>query len=344
MKKLILILTLIAGFLALTVSGAFAQDNPVENPTQKRGQTGMKFLSVSLDGRAAGMANAVTSTDIGSSVSMFYNPASMAYLDGNASVAFGKTQWIVDIDYDWGSVSFAPGQGKFGVFGLHLMAVNYGDITQTIRDDNERGYTDLGTFSPSSFVIGLGYAKALSDKFSVGGNLKYVSEDLGNSVVSFDGSAAVQQENKANAVAFDLGFLYRTGFRSLNFAMAVRNFASDKRYEEESFELPLTFSIGISMDLVDLTSMDKEMHSFLLSVDTQRPRDFAEQIKFGGEYTFRKFLSLRGGYITPTDEEGFSLGAGLNANLGNVGFNFDYAYTDFGVFDKVQRFSFQFGF
>ena len=32
---------------------------------------------------------------------------------------------------------------------------------------------------PNAYAVGLGYARALSDKFSVGGNVKYVRQDLG---------------------------------------------------------------------------------------------------------------------------------------------------------------------
>ena len=42
----------------------------------------------------------------------------------------------------------------------------------------------------------------------------------------------------------------------------------------------------------------REAHSFLLSVDTERPRDFAEVIKIGVDYTIMKTLALRAGYVT----------------------------------------------
>lgn len=49
-------------------------------------------------------------------------------------------------------------------------------------------------------------------------------------------------------------------------------------------------------------------------------------------------LSLRGGYVSSNDENGLSFGLGVS----HFGVGLDYAYTPFGVFDKVQRMSARF--
>lgn len=346
MKKFSLATLLISVIVGLTVSSAFGQDDEVTR--NKRAQTGMKFLSFSVDARAAALGDALTAQDQGSAVSMFYNPASMASQSGMVSAALGRTQWIAGISYSGVAVAYQPAGGLYGVFGLSILTVDYGDLLGTVRADNDAGYLDTGTFSPSALALGLGYARALTDRFSVGGNVKLVSEDLGSSAVSFEdadltGEARYlpgnlkSEDNKQSTVAFDFGVLYRTGFRSLTFAMSVRNFSGDLTYAEESFELPLTFRIGISMDLMDFTGMDQDMHSFVLAIDTERPRDFSEQIKIGGEYVFMNILALRGGYIFPSDEQGISLGVGIQ----QFGFSLNYAYTQFGVFDAVNRIGIQ---
>jgi hypothetical protein len=348
MKKNILITVLVSAFALLMVSMAFGQatDEPI---TEKRAQTGMKFLSVSLDARASAMGNAMTSQDQVTSMAMFYNPAALGWLKNNVNVTVGQTQWIVDFNYNYGAVALRPADGTYGVFGLNVLAVDYGQFEETIRDASaEKGYRELGTFSPSALSIGVGYAYAVSDRFTFGGNVKYVHEDLGASAMRLNGTSVERDENKANAVAFDFGILYRTGFKSLNFGMTARNFAKDLTYAEESFELPLTFRIGLSMDLVDFTSMDENKHSLLLSVDTERPRDFNEHINIGAEYLFSNLVALRGGYSLlngDETEEGASFGAGLRTKMGSQGaLRVDYGYTSFGVFDNVNRFTFSFAF
>jgi hypothetical protein len=64
----------------------------------------------------------------------------------------------------------------------------------------------------------------------------------------------------------------------------------------------------------------------------------------GGEYVFMQILSLRAGFISLADEQKFSYGVGLQKSFSSFGLGVDYAYTPFGVFDKVQTFSFRFSF
>jgi hypothetical protein len=141
---------------------------------------------------------------------------------------------------------------------------------------------------------------------------------------------------------FDFGFLYSTGFKSLNFGMSIRNFAQEIKYAQESFQLPLTFRIGLAMNTLDLTGMNPDEHSLLLSIDATHPRDYAEQLGFGLEYVFMKMFALRTGYEFPNDEHGFAAGVGFHKDISDVSVGVDYAYTPFGIFGDVHRFSFQF--
>ena len=136
------------------------------------------------------------------------------------------------------------------------------------------------------------------------------------------------------------------GFRSLTVAAGARNFgAREIEYAEESFQLPLALRIGVAMDVLDLTAAGQSgVHALVVSVDSESPRDFSEQIKVGGEYTFMNTVSLRAGYIFPTDEQGINLGVGLQQRLGRFGVGADYAYTDFGVFSDVHRLALNFAF
>lgn len=318
---------------------------PVQAQQNKRAQTGMKFLSTSIDARAAALGNAVTAVD-GMYSSLFYNPAGLAAQQNTMSAGASQVQFIADIDYNIAGISFAPANGRFGVIGVSLQHVDYGSMQETIRANNDQGYVDLGTFSPSAYSVGLGYARALTDRFSIGGHVKYASLNLGTPVEDRGGDGGLNRVDAEEGVlAYDFGMLYKTGFRSLNFAVTARNFSPEVTFVEESFELPLELRIGLAMDLVDLTSLDGDMHALLLVVDTNKPRDFTEQINFGAEYGFMNTLFLRAGYSQPTDEQGVSLGVGIQQAVRGIGFGADYAYTDFGVFNqfgKVHRLSLRF--
>jgi hypothetical protein len=354
MKRSIATTCFLVAIGLLTAPSTFAQipGPETEVETVKRGQTGFKFLSASVDARATAMGGAVTSSTVGSSSAMFYNPASMARIDGDFSAGVGIMNYLVDIKYNAASVAYRPAGGNYGVIGLSLVNVDYGDFFGTVRADNEQGFIDTGAYTPTALAIGVGYARSFTDRFSIGAHVKYAKQDLGSFAKARtddgatslgDGTSATVEDYGLNTIAVDFGVLYDTGFESLTIAMSTRNFSRELVYERERFELPLTFQIGVSMDVMDLTSMDPNMHSFMVSVDAQRPRDFTEHVKVGGEYTLMNILSLRGGmgraFVGEDSEESFSVGAGLKYSASGIGFGVDYAYTDFGVFDAIQRFA-----
>lgn len=335
----LVLLVLLAGLAAPTTEAQQVEER------DKLAQSGMKFLSVSADPRAAALGGAVTAIE-GSSSALFYNPAGMAWMEGSADAMLGQTGWIADIDYNHASVALRPANGRYGVFGLSLTAVDYGDLQETIFDpSSEQGFLDLGTFSPTAYAVGVGYARTVTDRFSVGGQVKYANQDFGSAVVSGDGAGSYTREDISEGVlAFDFGVLYKTPFRSLNFAVSARNFSQEASFAEESFQLPLTLQIGVAMDVVDLTALDPSMHRLVLAVDAEDPRDFSEQFEVGGEYTFANTLALRAGYVFPADEQSVSLGAGIRQRLGGVGFGADYSFSEFGVFSNVHRIAVKFNF
>lgn len=305
----------------------------------KLAQTGMQFLSVVSDARAAALGGSMTSLELQSS-SMFFNPAGMAKMEGLVDISFSKNDWIADISHNALSVGFSPLNRKVGVFGLTVQSVDYGEILKTeVAPGTDKGYNDLGSFSPSAFSVGLGYAKDLTDRFSVGGHIKYVRWSLGESQVYVPVDSSVGTvDNELSPLAYDFGTLFRTGIKSLSFGMSVRNFSREIKFAKEGFQLPLVFSFGISFDVMDFLPYENKAHALWLSMDAVHPRSHPEQILVGMDYRFMEMVSLRAGYIPNNDEEDFSFGIGVM----RYKFAIDYAYTPFGIFDNVQRFSVRF--
>lgn len=341
MKNYLLAITLVWAVVGLGQSNGFAQDSDLgEVEGDRRAQTGLKFLSLSTSPRASALGGAVTANGRPTSSSLFSNPAHLGRMERSFDASFGQVEWIADISYNAGSVAFRPATGQYGVIGVSIVSVDYGEFIGTRRaGDVDEGYVDTGAVTPSSMAVGLGYSRQLTDRFSVGLHAKWARQDLGESTMGLGsgGSSLETQENSVQTVAFDFGILYNTGFESLDFAASARNFSRELTYSEYGFELPLDFSIGLSMDMVDLTQLNSEMHAFNLSVDGRRPRDFSEQVRVGGEYVFMDMLALRGGYIYPSDEAGISLGAGLQAEILGGEIGFDYSYSQMGIFNNVNR-------
>ncbi len=302
----------------------------------KLAQTGFQFLSVATEAKGGAMADALTSVEMNSGA-LFFNPAGMARMDQKFSLGVTQNNWIADITHNSFSMAVNPMGGRYGVFGLSFMSVDYGEIEGTMVWPSEKGYIDTEILEPTAFVAGLGYAKTLTDKFSVGGQVKYAGQELGKSMVPVGEDSLKVKKNLAFATAYDFGTIYKTGWKSLQFGMSVRNFSEEIEYEKESFLLPLTFRLGISMDLFDLVS-GLGNQSLVMAIDATHPRSYDEQLRIGLEYGFMDMFYGRFGYVGNSDENATSFGFGLN----KFGLTVDYAYTPFGVFDNVQRFTLKF--
>lgn len=326
--KLILLAAL---FLALPVFG---------QGIDKIAQTGMKWLSIPVGARASALGSAYTAVaaDAGA---VFWNPAGLAQTEGR-HVFLSQTQWLADINVNAGVAAYHF--GGLGTFGVHFQAVDWGTLHGTRFTGGAELFEETGTFSPDSWLLGVSYARRISDKFSFGANLRYVHENLS---ASLEGSFASPQKFTAemNLMAIDFGTIFYTGFKDFRIAMTIQNISPEKEYRFESFPLPLSFKFGAAMDALRLfpSFADKD-HVLTVSADALHPRDFSERLHFGLEYGFKKVIFLRGGYKTNYDEEDFTLGGGAHVNVGNMAVGLDYSYLAFKNFDAVHMFSFDFGF
>jgi hypothetical protein len=308
----------------------------------KLAQTGFNFLGVSSDAKAGAIGDAVTSLS-GFRDALAHNPASMAEMPTLLNASFSVNSWIADIKYLSLNAIISPFSGDYGVIGLSFQSVDYGDVLGTMVYSNKEGYIDTGILNPSALALGVGYAKMISDRFSVGGQVRLAYQSLGKSVIpDVNTNTLKTKQNVANVLAFDFGTLYKTGIKSLAFGMSVRNFSKEVKFEEEGFQLPLLFTIGVSANLFDFIKMPGPEQSLLLSIDATHPRAHPEQLKIGMEYEFMKMVAFRGGYITNNSEDGVTFGLGISSSglgVSAVNFEIDYSYTPFGVFDNVQRFT-----
>lgn len=325
--------------------------NGVCQDNQKLAQSGFQFLSINSDARAAAMGETMTSLQIGSSA-LFFNPAGMSDMSSFIDVSASINQWIADIKHNTISLAIKPFDGDYGVVGVSVQYVDYGDFYGTrLNEASPQGYDDTGIFSLNALAIGLGYAKQLTDRFSIGGQIRWAHQDLGDSYTAINtrqdptdstGARRIADtlivDNTLSPFIFDFGTQFRTGIKSLVFGMSIRNFSTQYKYAEEGFEAPLTFTLGVSMDVMDLVGDLSFDQSLYVSLDASHYRDHPEEIKLGLDYHFMNILSLRGGYVSGNDESNFSFGFGVS----QFGFAFDYSYTPFGIFDKVQRFTVRF--
>ncbi len=335
LNKFLIILVL----LGVTVPGYSQSDRS----TSKVGTTAAPFLEIGAGARAVGMGDAYTSVD-GDIYSVYWNPAGVANSTSQMQVAFNHADWLADVDYD-----FAAGAMKLDDIGtIFATFTSLGVPEDKVRTfDNPEG--DGRVWDASALAIGLGFARKLTDRFSIGVHAKYIHERIWNST--------------ASGFAIDVGTSYRTPFNDLMIGAAISNFGSTmqldgrdinfnndpndnedtgpnniaSKYEMDSYDLPLTFRIGLSMDVVKTRYIRAKV-----ALDAVHPNNNTEYVNSGIELAYDEMFFVRAGYksLSKRDsEEGLTLGGGIKYQFSdNLRVYFNYAYADYGRLESVNFF------
>ena len=334
-KYSILILLTVVIIWSITAS-LYAQrvDSGIEPPAFERvGQSGWQFLHLPTVARNAALADVRSSLTHNDASAVFTNPAKLVDIS-NVDASFTKINYVADISYI--TVALAKNFGNWGVFGIHMANLDAGDMfrTENTYDPlNEITYRsgDLETFTAGDMLIGLSYARSVTDRLSIGGNVSYIQEKL--------------DQSKVENFNVDFGLFFRTGFRSLNLSMVARNFGPDAEFigftelygVPQSVRMPLDFRLGASYDLIkNNNGSPHKLSSYLEGV---HPNDGPERIHAALEYTFLDIFSLRGGYKFNYDEQGLTVGGGLNFNMKGMNGRVDYAFLDYGRLTSVHLFT-----
>lgn len=232
---------------------------------------------------------------------------------------------------------------NLGSFAASVQYYNYGKMQYA----SESGSTDGNTFNVSDYAVTLGWGRELTDKWSIGANLKY---------------AGVQYEaGRAGALGVDVAATYWS-YSNWAFTLAARNigrqiycqelnvenkwlpFSMDFMASKKLDHLPLTIILGYK----DIQHWNKLYDDPLHLYDTYDPitgeyvtpskasRFFTNlgcHLVIGGEMAIGKNLFLRASYNYETHRElgvsearslvGFSAGFGVKIKA----FQIDYALS-----------------
>ena len=332
-KKLTLLLVILAGGLA-------ARDAAAQS---KVGTSSAAFLGISIGPRAVAMGGAFTAMT-GDASALYYNPGSIVRMEKSQFV-FSHTNWIVDTNLNW--IGMVLMLNSSNAIGLSITQLDYGEEEVT------NVYQPEGTgemWTAGDLAISLSYSRMLTDRFSIGGSVKYIQQRLWN--------------ESASAFAIDVGLLFITDFNGMRIGMSISNFGNDMRMEGKdllkrididpehlgdnetivgnlktnSWPLPLFFRVGVSMDVIKVGRS-----KLTLAADAFRPSNNSGSVNLGGEFSFSNMFFVRGGYkslFLEGAEEGLTAGIGVNVPMSS-GYTWcvDYTYMDFGVFDNVKMIS-----
>jgi hypothetical protein len=339
MKKIIIFILVIM-FQTAGLSGDFS----------KVGTTAAQFLKIGVGARAMGLGGSFTA--IANDVStLYWNPAGITNIP-KFSLSVSHTEWFADISHDFAGIVYPFSSSD--MIALSVTALNTGEqeVTTVTQPEGTGVYYDVSDLS-----IGLTYARALTDRFSVGLTVKYIQQTLYN--------------ESANTFAIDIGSFLRTGFHDLVIAMSISNFGGsmqldgrdlititdinsnvsgnhnpDALLKTEPWPLPLIFRVGVAMNLVGGNDplIHSENNRFTLAIDGIHPNDNTEKLHIGSEYAWSETIFARVGYRVNYDVEKWTFGVGVKLDIATQQAAFDYALIDFNDLGKISQFSVEINF
>ncbi len=302
------------------------------------GTSGAQFLKIPVGPRAAALGGAFISYGNDASV-LFWNPAGIVGVTGSALKVSHEEWWAGS---RLNHAAFVQSFGDVGAFGLSFTMMTMDKLAVTTEEDPE-GASGL-TFDAQDLMLGVSYARMLTDDFSVGISGKYIHQRIWN--------------ESAGGLAIDVGTQYHIGIRDLRIGMSVTNFGGDLTFEgrdisvdydansaisterllpaqiqAEEYPLPLRFQVGVSM-----SPYTSENLSFLVAADVIHPNDNDEVVCTGIEATIMQILVVRGGYRFGDDTARWSVGVGASIPAGNLHIGFDYAFVSYDFLPSVQWF------
>ncbi|PIF32697.1 hypothetical protein CLU81_3250 [Flavobacterium sp. 9] len=252
MKKISLLLIC---FLVITYAKAQELVRPIT--------TGVPFLLVAADARAAGLADqgVATSSDV---FSQQWNPAKFAFAVDKQGFSISYTPYLTDLanDISLGQVTYYNKINERSAFAGSFRYFGFGDIElRTTGDPSE----PTRTVSPNEFALDGSYSLKLSETFSmavaarfINSNLKIASEEVDASSAStfaVDVAGFYQSEEIAYS---DFNGRWRAGFNMQNLGPKIS-------YDHDNIStnfIPANLRVGGGFDFIF-----DDYNKFALSVE-----------------------------------------------------------------------------
>ncbi len=240
MKKITVIL-----ICFFSVSNSFAQE-----PTRVI-TTGVPFLLVAADARAAGMADmgVATSAD---AYSQQWNPAKYAFSLDKQGFAISYTPYLTDLvnDISLGQLNYFNRISERSAFAGSLRFFGLGDI------ELRQNFDDVPNIvSPNELAIDASYALKLSERFSMAVAGRYIRSQLRIPDSQGDASAAssfavdIAGFYQSEEIAYnDFNGRWRAGFNFQNLGPKI-NYDADVSELTSNF-LPANLKLGTGFDFI----------------------------------------------------------------------------------------------
>lgn len=313
----------------------------------KVGTTAANFLTIPVGPKASGMGGAyvAVANDV---TALYWNPGSISRLP-RSEFGVAHSEWLVGTKYNWIGLAFNLDENN--AVGVSINQLDYGEEEIT-TPTQPNGTGENWKANDMSFAVT--YSRNLTDRFSIGGSIKYIRQQIWN--------------ESASAFALDIGLLFHTQLEGLRIGMNISNFGTEMKLDGKDllqpvdidpantgnndkitatlntdyWTLPLTFTVGLGYDIIKDGTW-----GVMVAGDAVYPNNQTSFINLGGEFSWNDMVFVRAGYnsLFKVDaEEGLSAGVGVKYDFGPFYTKADYSYSEFGIFDSISRFSITIGF
>lgn len=215
--------------------------------------TGVPFLLVAADARAAGMADngVATSAD---AFSQQWNPAKYAFAIDKVGFSVSYTPYLVALvnDISLGQLNYYNRLNERSAFAGSLRYFSLGEIE--LRQDTGPDFTVV---KPSEFSIDGSYSLKLSEKFSLAVAGRFISSNLGVPTEGQNLSAAtsfaidVAGFFQSEEIAFnEFNGRWRAGFNFQNMGPKINYDNTQSKNGKGSNFLPSNLKIGTGFDFI----------------------------------------------------------------------------------------------
>lgn len=319
--------------------------------------TAVPFLRISPDARsgALGDAGIALSPDANS---VYWNFSKLPFAKQKSAIAVTYTPWLKELvnDVFLAQVAGYTQIDELQTIGGSLRYFSLGDI----EFRNSNGQFD-GNFRPREWAFDAGYARKLSDNWSLAVALRYIHSSLAS------GTIDNQPIRPGRSVAADLSGFYTKDFENNNgannnfsFGFAITNIGQKVSYTQSAQKdfLPTNLGVGaaytIGLDeynkvtfMLDVNKLlvptpqyqgdtmliypDKSVLEGIFSSFGDAPGGMKEELhelmySVGGEYWYNDLFAVRAGYYNEHATKGnrkyFTAGIGVKYNI--FGLNFSY--------------------
>lgn len=253
MKNRYFILSVI--LFSAVVSGFSQTTTIIPIPDSRVITTGVPFLLIAGDARAAGMGDmgVATSSD---AYSQQWNPSKYGFNTSKSGVAVNYTPYLSKLvnDIFLGNVTYFNRLNERSAFAASFKYFSLGEIEIITEQQAAAGdFDNLLIESPNELAFDLSYSLRLADQFSMAVSLGYLRSDLQIQSVDSDATAASSfavglsgyYQSEENAYDSFNG-RWRAGFALQNVGPTIRY---DNTENSENF-LPTTLRLGTGFDFV----------------------------------------------------------------------------------------------